>query len=81
MLFALDCAGARDGVVEGKFLDAIGNVLRPFNEQTGELQPTPAASKVDAVAKAICAAGGNVWRGRCAAPLPSSGSGLQDLRQ
>jgi hypothetical protein len=62
--FVLDCAGARYGLAGGKFLDANGNVLRQFDEPAGELQPIPAATKIDAVAKTVCTAGGDVWRGR-----------------
>src|SRR5260370_12105214 len=58
-LFVLDCAGARYGLAGGKFLDAHGNVLRQFDEPAGELQPIPVATKIDAVAKAICTAGGD----------------------
>jgi hypothetical protein len=62
--FMLDCAGARYGIASGKFLDADGNVLRQFDEPAGELQPIPMASRIDAVAKAICTADGDVLRGK-----------------
>lgn len=62
--FVLDCAGAHYGIAGGKFLDARGNVLRQLDDPAGELQPIPVASKIDAVAKAICTAGGEVWRDR-----------------
>ncbi|WP_429453836.1 surface-adhesin E family protein [Paraburkholderia sp. WC7.3g] len=62
--FVLDCADARYGVVGGKFLDVHGNVLRQFDEPAGELQPIPVATKIDAVAKAICSAGGHASRGK-----------------
>ncbi|WP_454830191.1 surface-adhesin E family protein [Paraburkholderia xenovorans] len=63
-LFVLDCAGARYGLAGGKFLDADGNVLGQFKEPPGELQPIPAATKIDAVAKAVCTAGGDVPQDR-----------------
>jgi hypothetical protein len=62
--FVLDCAGVRYGLIGGKFLDARGNVLLQFDEPAGELQPIPVATEIDAVAKAVCTAGGDVWRGK-----------------
>ncbi|MBC8751303.1 MULTISPECIES: surface-adhesin E family protein [Paraburkholderia] len=62
--FVLDCASARYGLAGGKFLDAHGNVLRQFGEPAGELQPIPVATKIDAIAKAICTAGGDTTRGK-----------------
>jgi hypothetical protein len=62
--FVLDCAGARYAVTGGKYLDVQGNVLRQFNASACELQPIPVATKIDAVAKAICTADGDVERGR-----------------
>ncbi|SAK92106.1 hypothetical protein AWB75_06509 [Caballeronia catudaia] len=55
--FVLDCAGARYGIDGGKFLDDQGHVLGQFDEPAGELQPIPPATKIDAIAKAICTAG------------------------
>jgi len=52
--FVLDYASTRYGIASGKILDAQGNVLRQFNEPADELHRVPSASKVDAVAKAIC---------------------------
>lgn len=62
--FVLDCAGARYGIAGGKFLDAQGTVIRQFDEPAGELEPIPVASKIDAVARAVCTACGGVWRGK-----------------
>ncbi|MFM0557332.1 hypothetical protein P0D69_41245 [Paraburkholderia sediminicola] len=64
-LFVLDCASHRYGIAGGGYLDAPGNVLRQFHEPVGELQPIPAASKIDAVAKAVCTAiGVRPWGNR-----------------
>ncbi|UMY33501.1 surface-adhesin E family protein [Burkholderia contaminans] len=63
-LFVLDCAGARYGIAGGKFLDASGTVLRQYAGSTGELQPIPVATKIDAVARAVCAADVNIQRGK-----------------
>jgi hypothetical protein len=57
-LFVLDCASHQYGIAGGKYLDAPGNVLRQFREPVGDLQPIPVASKIDAVAKAVCMATG-----------------------
>ncbi|KVW81396.1 surface-adhesin E family protein [Burkholderia ubonensis] len=62
--FVLDCAGERYGITGGKFLDTQSKVLRQFDEPAGELEPIPVASKIGAVARAVCAAGGSVWRGK-----------------
>ncbi|HDR9762069.1 TPA: hypothetical protein QDC44_006302 [Burkholderia cepacia ATCC 25416] len=62
--FALDCAGARYGITGGKFLDALGKVLRQFDEPAAELEPIPVASKIDAVARAVCPVGSGTWRGK-----------------
>ena len=63
-LFVLDCSSSRYGLAGGKFLDAHDDVLKEFNELAVELQPIPVATKIDAVAKAICTAGGDVSRGK-----------------
>ncbi|MFM0557403.1 hypothetical protein P0D69_41645 [Paraburkholderia sediminicola] len=55
-LFVLDCSSHQYGIAGGRYLDAPGNVLRQFQEPIGELQPIPAASKIDAVAQAVCTA-------------------------
>jgi hypothetical protein len=62
--FMLDCASAQYDFAGGRFLDARGNVFRQFDEPADELQPIPMASKVDAVAKAVCTAGSDVSRGK-----------------
>nr|WP_155637080.1 surface-adhesin E family protein [Burkholderia multivorans] len=62
--FVLDCAGARYSITGGKFLDTQSKVLRLFDEPARELEPIPVASKIDAVARAVCTAGGGVWRGK-----------------
>ncbi|WP_423760832.1 surface-adhesin E family protein [Burkholderia sp. NLJ2] len=62
--FALDCAAARYGITGGKFLDAQGKVLRQFDEPAAELEPIPVASKIDAVARAVCPMGRGTWRGK-----------------
>jgi hypothetical protein len=64
-IFVLDCASHQYGITGGRYLDALGNVLRQFSEPVGELQPIPAASKIDAVAKAVCTAiGVRPWGNR-----------------
>lgn len=60
--FVPDCAGAGYGIAGGKFLDAHGNVLWQFNKPAGKLQPVPVASEIDAVARDICTASGDVPR-------------------
>ncbi|MEZ0605666.1 surface-adhesin E family protein [Paraburkholderia sp. IW21] len=62
-LFVLDCASHQYGIAGGRYLDAQGNVLRQFHEPVGELQPVPPASKIDAVAIAVCTAIGVRPRG------------------
>ena len=62
--FVLDCASAHYGIASGKFLDDRGHVLGQFDEPAGELQPIPPATRIDAIAKAICTAGGDVSRVR-----------------
>lgn len=63
-LFVQDCAGARYGIAGGKFLDASGSVIRQFGGPAGELQPIPVATKIDAVARAVCAANSAFWHGQ-----------------
>lgn len=62
--FVLDCAGARYGIAGGKFIDASGHVLRQFTGPTGELRPIPMATKIDAVARAVCAIDVDRQRGK-----------------
>jgi hypothetical protein len=63
-LFVLDCAGALYGIAGGRFFDASGNVLREFAGPTGVLQPIPVETKIDAVARAVCAADLNKQQGK-----------------
>jgi Surface-adhesin protein E len=53
--FVLDCSSLRYGITGGKLLDAHENVLLAFDSPADELQPVPPASKIDAVARTICA--------------------------
>ena len=62
--FVVDCAGARYGIAGGRFLDASGNVLRQFTGPTGELRPIRAATKIDAVARAVRTVDANIRRGK-----------------
>lgn len=55
-LFVLDCENARYGIAAGKFVDGSGKVLRQFSGATGELEPIPGSSKIDALSRAVCAA-------------------------
>ncbi|RQT22141.1 hypothetical protein DF037_28970 [Burkholderia contaminans] len=54
--FVVDCSGAHYGIAGGIFLDATGKVVRQVSVPVGELQPIPVATKIDAVAGAVCAA-------------------------
>jgi hypothetical protein len=62
--FVLDCVDARYGITGGKFLDAAGNVIRQFSGPAGELQPIPVATKIDAVARTVCAADSDTRHGQ-----------------